>query len=52
MSKNDDINQLAEEFLDIWQENIRLWAVEKELLPLPELLELVKGGKERGDKDD
>lgn len=32
----------------MWQENIRLWAVEKELLPLPELLDLVKGSTDLG----
>jgi hypothetical protein len=41
MSKADDIDKLAEEFLDLWQENIRLWAVDKELLPLSDLVALV-----------
>ena len=41
MTKNAELEKLAEDFLDLWQENIRLWSVDKELLPLADLLALV-----------
>jgi len=52
VTKEADIDALAEAFLDLWQENIRLWAVDNELLPLSELLELVKTGTNGGCSDD
>jgi len=41
MTETDALEKLAEDFLDLWQENIRLWSVDKELLPLEDLLALV-----------
>lgn len=41
MTDNAELEKLAEDYLDLWQENIRLWSVEKELLPLSDLLMLV-----------
>jgi len=41
MTKTDELEKLAEDFLDLWQENIRLWSVDRELLPLEDLLALV-----------
>ncbi len=34
---DEDIDKAADVFLALWQENIRLWAVEKELLAPREL---------------
>lgn len=43
MSDQGTAEELADLFLDLWQENIRLWSEDKELLPLDELLALVSG---------
>ena len=40
------LHALAEEFLDIWQENIRLWSEEKDLFTLKSVLELMVGDSE------
>ena len=37
------LHALAEEFLDVWQGNIRLWSGEKDLFTLRSLLELMVG---------
>jgi len=41
MTDKPELEKLAEDFLDLWQENIRLWSVDRELLPLEDLLALV-----------
>lgn len=33
---------LASEFLDLWQDNIRAWAIERELLTPADLLDLLQ----------
>ena len=38
---DDDIEKAAEIFLGLWQENIRLWASEKDLLTPQELAALL-----------
>ncbi|NVJ68743.1 MAG: hypothetical protein HWE08_00230 [Alphaproteobacteria bacterium] len=40
--RDEDIEQAADLFLTLWQENIRLWATEKDLLPHAELAELLE----------
>ncbi|MBL4838650.1 MAG: hypothetical protein JKY34_13840 [Kordiimonadaceae bacterium] len=40
---------LAEEFLDLWEENIRLWAEEKDLFTLRSLLENLGQGDRLGE---
>lgn len=39
--RKDEIDQVADLFLTLWQENIRLWAAEKDLLPHRELAALL-----------
>ena len=39
---DEDIDKAADVFLTLWQENIRLWAVEKELLSPRELEALLE----------
>ncbi len=39
---DEDIDKAADVFLALWQENIRLWAVEKELLAPRELAALLE----------
>lgn len=38
---DEDIDEAADIFLTLWQENIRLWATEKELLTPQELAALL-----------
>ncbi|WP_262692042.1 hypothetical protein [Kordiimonas aestuarii] len=38
---DEDIDKAADVFLSLWQENIRLWAMEKELLTPTELAMLL-----------
>ena len=38
----NELEELAEEFLDLWQENIRLWAEERDLFTLQNFLETLK----------
>lgn len=37
----DDAQALAERFLDLWQENVRLWASDRDILTAGELAELL-----------
>ncbi len=50
---DEDIDKAADIFLTLWQENIRLWATEKELLTPQELAALLAAagtaGKEQAD---
>jgi hypothetical protein len=39
---DEDIDKAADIFLTLWQENIRLWATEKELLTPQELAALLE----------
>ena len=41
MTEKADVEKLVTEFLDLWQENIRLWSVDKELLTPEDLRELL-----------
>ncbi|MFC4348864.1 MULTISPECIES: hypothetical protein [Pseudomonadota] len=45
--RDEDIEQAADLFLTLWQENIRLWATEKDLLPHAELAALLEVPLER-----
>lgn len=36
------LDVLAEEFLDLWQDNIRLWAEERDLFTLQNFIEMLK----------
>ena len=38
----ENIEQLADEFLDLWQDNIRLWAEERDLFTLQNFIETLK----------
>ena len=37
-----EIDQLAEAFLDLWQDNIRCWSEERDLFTLQSLIEAVR----------
>lgn len=44
--------ELAEAFLDLWQDNIRLWSEERDLFTLQNLIEEIKKSeKHEGDSD-
>lgn len=51
--RNEETEQAADLFLTLWQENIRLWAQERDLLPHSELADLLRadipGHKRQGD---
>lgn len=49
---DDDIQQAADVFLNLWQENFRHWALEKELLPHGELAALIDIAVGAEDSDD
>ena len=41
MTENAELEKHVAEFLDLWQENIRLWSVDKELLTPDDLKALL-----------
>lgn len=49
---DEDIDKAADVFLTLWQENIRLWAVEKELLTPRELEALLEAAGLAGSAGD
>lgn len=49
---DDDIQQAADVFLNLWQENFRQWALEKELLLHGELAALIDIAVGAEDSDD
>ncbi len=42
MNTENDMDMLVEEFLDLWQENVRLWAIEREMLSPAALKEILE----------
>jgi len=50
--EDQEIEQAAELFLDLWQENFRQWALERDLLPHRDLAALIGVAVGVGDSDD
>ncbi|MCJ9428393.1 hypothetical protein [Kordiimonas marina] len=42
MTDTEDMTALAERFLDLWQDNVRAWAAERDLLTPEDLADLLK----------
>jgi len=42
MTDTEELTALAERFLDLWQDNVRAWAAERDLLTPEDLAELLK----------
>jgi predicted metalloprotease len=49
--RDEDIDKAADIFLGLWQENIRLWAAEKDMLTPKELAALLAAAGAVGSED-
>lgn len=47
-----NIDALADAFLDLWQDNIRLWSMERDLFTLESLIEAVNNSTQAGSVGD
>lgn len=47
-----EVDKLADAFLDLWQDNIRHWSEERDLFTLQSLIEAVREGSEEKDLSD